>query len=115
MARYVRKSRLGGFSSWHCKETKEFKELLGNVKCGRKTAKAQIRVSKYAWSKEDFHLVKIYVLPAEFEKDLQRLVDSSDGTLELHPCPNTKYVKVFQHLRDWELDPRDREGSTDAN
>lgn len=115
MAKYVRKENLGGFSSWHCKETKEFKELLGNVKSGRKTAKAQVRASKYAWSKEDFHLVKIYVLPAEFERNLQWLVDKSDGTLELHPCPNTEYVKVFQHLRDWELDPRDREGFTDAH
>ena len=108
MARYVRKDNLGGFSSWYCKETKEFKELLGSVKSGRKTAKAQVRVSKYAWSKEDFHLVKIYILPAEFKEGLQRLVDSSDGTLELRPCTSPEYVKVFQHLGDWELDPRDR-------
>lgn len=109
MARYVRKSNLGGFSSWHCKETKEFNELLGNVKSGRKTAKTQIRVSRYMWSKEDFHLVKIYVIPAEFEKNLQRLVDSSGGTLELRPYTNGKFVSVVQHLRNWELDPRDRE------
>lgn len=109
MAKYVRKENLGGFSSWHCKETKEFKELLGSVKVGRKSAKSQIQVRKYAWSKGDFHLVKIYVFPAEFQEGLQKLVDSSGGTLELRPCPNSEYVKVFQHLRNWELDPRDRE------
>lgn len=109
MTKYVRKGSIGKFSSWHCKETQAFKAALGTAKVGRKSLKNMVKASFYRVAKDDFHVVRFYIFPAECISALTAIqMQAPEGTEVGLGTWNSTHVCAVLHLKGWQLDPADR-------